>query len=251
MKERIEQLAAGEVLVKKPELDFSPAYLEGRVEAGTVQNKELVIRVRNRVPFKGFFYSTNERVKIETKQAAGQSAAVLFEINTIDLKSGDEITGAVVVVGNAGEQKIEYHYSVGEASGQKAMPHTLTEFGAFYLENPSQARHLFVSDKFKELDFMKDQVQRTALYEGLLEGSSEHQALEAFAVAMELKKPVQLTVQAKTLSFTEEELPQDGIELVVTASTWGWFAAQIKMCHGLFFLKKRLHRAIFQISKVY
>ena len=111
MKERIEQLAAGEVLVKKPELDFSPAYLEGRVEAGTVQNKELVIRVRNRVPFKGFFYSTNERVKIETKQAAGQSAAVLFEINTIDLKSGDEITGAVVVVGNAGEQKIEYHYS--------------------------------------------------------------------------------------------------------------------------------------------
>ena len=118
--------------------------------------------------------------------------------------------------------------SVGEASGQKAMPHTLTEFGAFYLENPSQARHLFVSDKFKELDFMKDQVQRTALYEGLLEGSSEHQALEAFAVAMELKKPVQLTVQAKTLSFTEEELPQDGIELVVTASTWGWFAAQIK-----------------------
>ena len=53
---------------------------------------------------------------------------------------------------------------------------------------------------------MKDQVQRTALYEGLLEGSSEHQALEAFAVAMELKKPVQLTVQAKTLSFTEEEL---------------------------------------------
>ena len=27
MKERIEQLAAGEVLVKKPELDFSPAYL--------------------------------------------------------------------------------------------------------------------------------------------------------------------------------------------------------------------------------
>ena len=228
MKERIEQLAAGEVLVKKPELDFSPAYLEGRVEAGTVQNKELVIRVRNRVPFKGFFYSTKERVKIETKQAAGQSAAVLFEINTIDLKSGDEITGAVVVVGNAGEQKIEYHYSVGEASGQKAMPHTLTEFGAFYLENPSQARHLFVSDKFKELDFMKDQVQRTALYEGLLEGSSEHQALEAFAVAMELKKPVQLTVQAKTLSFTEEELPQDGIELVVTASTWGWFAAQIK-----------------------
>ena len=70
MKERIEQLAAGEVLVKKPELDFSPAYLEGRVEAGTVQNKELEIRVRNRVPFKGFFYSTNERVKIETKQAA-------------------------------------------------------------------------------------------------------------------------------------------------------------------------------------
>mgnify|MGYP003282023018 CR=1 FL=1 len=91
MKERIEQLAAGEVLVKKPELDFSPAYLEGRVEAGTVQNKELVIRVRNRVPFKGFFYSTNERVKIETKQAAGQSAAVLFEINTIDLKAGDEV----------------------------------------------------------------------------------------------------------------------------------------------------------------
>ena len=83
----------------------------------------------------------------------------MFEINTIDLKSGDEITGAVVVVGNAGEQKIEYHYSVGEASGQKAMPHTLTEFGAFYLENPSQARHLFVSDKFKELstkDFLKE-----------------------------------------------------------------------------------------------
>ena len=48
------------------------------------------------------------------------------------------------------------------------MPHTLTEFGAFYLENPSQARHLFVSDKFKGLDFMKDQVQRTAIYEDFL-----------------------------------------------------------------------------------
>ena len=97
---------------------------------------------------------------------------------------------------------------------------------------------------------MKDQVQRTALYEGLLEGSSEHQALEAFAVAMELKKPVQLTVQAKTLSFTEEELPQDGIELVVTASTWdGLRHKSRQMCHGLFFLKKRLHRAIFKSAR--
>ena len=100
---------------------------------------------------------------------------------------------------------------------------------------------------------MRDQVQRTALYEGLLEGSSEHQALEAFAVAMELKKPVQLTVQAKTLSFTEEELPQDGIELVVTASTWGWFSAQIKtdVPWLIFPRKKDYISRIFQISRVY
>jgi hypothetical protein len=38
LKERIEQLAAGEVLVKKPELDFSPAYLEGRVELCRIKN---------------------------------------------------------------------------------------------------------------------------------------------------------------------------------------------------------------------
>ena len=227
LKERIEQLAAGNVLVKKPELEFSPAYLEGRVEAGTVQNKELVIRVQNRVPFKGFFYSTNERVKIGTRQAAGQSAAVLFEINTVDMNAGDEINGAIVVVGNAGECKIAYHYSVSEAAATKKLPHTLEEFGTLYRENPSEARHLFVSDKFKELDFMKGQVQRTALYEGLLEGSSEHQALEAFAVAMSLKEPVQLAAQAKMQNFTEEELPQEGIEILVTASTWGWLSAQI------------------------
>lgn len=228
MKERIEQLAAGNVLVKAPELEFSPAYLEGKMEAGTVQNKELVIRVQNRVPFKGFFYSTNERVKIETRQAAGLSAAILFEINTIDLKVGDEINGAIVVVGNAGERRIEYHYGISENVAAKDLPHTLEEFGTLYRENPSQARCLFVSDKFRELDFMKDQVQRTALYEGLLEGSFEHQALEAFAVAMSLKDPVQLTAQTKMQSFTEEELPQEGIEIFVTASTWGWLSAQVK-----------------------
>lgn len=228
LKERIEQLAAGNVLVKAPELEFSPAYLEGRVEVSTVQNKELVIRVQNRVPFKGFFYSTNERVKIGTRQAAGLSAAVLFEINTIDMKAGDEINGSIVVVGNAGEKRIEYHYKVSETSAAKDLPHTLEEFGALYRENPSQARHLFVSDKFRELDFMKDQVQRTALYEGLLEGSSEHQALEAFAVAMALKEPVRFVAQAKMQNFTEEELPQEGIEILVTASTWGWLSAQVK-----------------------
>ncbi len=228
MKDRIEQLAAGNVLVKAPELEFSPAYLEGRVEAGTVQNKELVIRVQNRIPFKGFFYSTNERVKIGTKQAAGLSAAVLFEINTIDMKAGDEINGAIVVVGNAGERRIEYHYNVKETVAAKELPHTLEEFGTLYRENPSQAHHLFVSDKFRELDFMKNQVQRTALYEGFLEGSFEHQALEAFAVAMSLKDPVQLTAQAKIQDFAEEDLLQEGVEILVTASTWGWFSAQVK-----------------------
>lgn len=226
LKERIEQLAAGTILVKKPELEFSPAYLEGRIEAGTVQNKELVIRVQNRVPFKGFFYSTNEKVKIGTRQVAGQSAAVLFEINAVDAKPDETIDGAIVVVGNAGEQRIEYHYSVCAMESAAKLPRTLEEFGALYQENPSQAHRLFASDKFKELDFIKGQVHLTALCEGLLEGRSEHQALEAFAVAVSLKKPVTLSVSTAKVSFAEEDLPQNGIELLVTASTWGWFSAE-------------------------
>lgn len=227
LKERIEQLATGNILVKQPQLEFSPAYLEGRVEACTVQNRELVIRVKNKIPFKGFFYSTNERVKIGTRQAAGQSAAVLFEINTIDMKPGDEITGAIVAVSNAGENRVEYRYSVCAQTSEQTPVHSLEEFAALYKEKPSEAYQLFVSEKFTKLDFMRGQVQRIAIYEGLLEGNSEYQALEAFAVAMKLKEPIVLKTDVETITFREEELPKEGITIPVTAGSWGWLSAQI------------------------
>lgn len=226
MKERIEQLAAGSVLVRQPELEFSPAYLEGRIEPQTVQSRELVIRVKNKVPFKGFFYSTNDRVKIETRQAAGLSAAVLFEISAIDTNPGDELRGAIIVVGNSGEHRIEYCYTVCAPQTQERLPQTIEEFTQLYRQDPASAVRLFSGSEFVRLPFIRGDVKKTAVYEGLLQGTHEHQALDAFLVAMKQKEPVYLKPETAKQVLQEEDLGEEE-SVAVTASTWGWLWAEV------------------------
>lgn len=242
LKERIEQLAAGNVVINMPELDFSPASLEGKIPEGSCLNREMVIRSANKISFKGFFYSTNERVRIGTRQAAGQSAAVLFEINAIDCKAGDVIEGSIIMVGNAGEKQIHYAYTVTPARERERDPETAEAFTELCREDYVKALKLFLSEQFERLPFMRKNVKWMAIYEGLLAGGHEKQALEAFLQAIGQKEPVQLRLGQKSYQLRVSDEPSQAI-LSIQTDTWGYIRGEISADQNWIVLSRTAFRS--------
>lgn len=220
MKERIQQLAQGIVQAEEPELTFFPDNLNKEVPVGAVISLEVLVKSRNKIPFKGFFYSSDERVKVCTPSAAGLTGSVTLEISTKNCELHDEVAGELLMVSNAGEKHLAYHFTVVGSDSFDSWPKTLEEFTKLCRSNSRKALRMFTSQQFIKLPFMQEP-QTAAVYEGVRAGSREDQALETFLEACGVKKPVSVSVDRvrDILELDAQESARGEIHL--QASTWG------------------------------
>ena len=226
MKDRIRQLAAGQVVTIVPELVFTPEHFDGVLAAGMLHTREIIVKSRNAALFKAFFSSTDARVRVSTRQAVGHSAVIVLEIDArqTDVK---RIQGEVTAVTAAGEKHIPYDFSVEEPDNGAVLPQTVEELADFARREPEQAARVFGTREFERRSDICRDGKRQGLRRGLLVGSSEQQALESFLVACGAKEPVAIEIPEKETVIEIKELYTEG-GIRLKAKGWGLFRGSIE-----------------------
>lgn len=237
MRERIEQLAKGMVRADMPQLVFFPDILSREVPAGAVINLEILVKSKNKVPFKGFFYSSDERVRVCTPAASGLTGTANLEISTKNSEPGEEICGELQMVSNAGEKRLEYRFAVASSDGGEALPITLEAFAKLAMENGRRAQRLFASPRFLSLPFMAEPAY-AAYYEGIRGSGREDQALESFLVACGMKEPVTFELDKAKEIFQDAEGARGRIG--VRTNIWGSIKIRISADMAWLRLEKSL-----------
>lgn len=222
MKERIYQLAHGAVQYDKPMIAVAQSSIQDNVTEGTIQRAEISVKSENGVPIRGFLYSSHARAYVRQDQIIGTRGQIALEINATGLVSGEQIRGQVQFVYNGGEMILPYCFHVVKGQGQETENEleTIQDFVEMAKSEPVKAIHLFASEKFLHLPFMKRESWK-GLYRGLLEGGSEERAMEEFITSVGEKETVRLSLEEQRSVFVDPEKDTCG-EVLIKKNTWGY-----------------------------
>ena len=220
MKERISQLAKGEIFREKAEIQFVPLSLEETVPAGGIWRRELILSSRNQVKIRGLVYSTNPHVVLKNCQFSGFKGRLEYEVSAVRTEPGRQIAGAFQFISDSGEFEVPYCFLV-EAEGVPGMtvPDTLDEFVKLAEQDFDRAQRIFASRTFTELPFMKNGRYR-ALYEGLCSSGQEDIALEEFLTGLDQKDAAIVRLADDRMEIPH---PQEIVQsrLILERSCWG------------------------------
>lgn len=228
MRERINRLARGIIDSETPKLVLKPERLEAVVQAGEVIRGEIVVSSVNNLHIKGLAYSSHERVQVVNSAFGGLRNRIVYEVNSKFSEHGDIIEGSFYLITNGGEREIPYSLQVqtgnsGEALGQLKTPR---DFGNLARREFNTALRMFEYQDFTEAPFMQDARIRT-IYEGLKGRIGRRNLLEEFLVALQVKEPVELTVDTRSRAYEKLVTDvEDSIDII--ASGWGYVAVEIQ-----------------------
>lgn len=171
MKERINKLARGIVDLDQPELKLSAPSFEGTVNAGEVSRFDLILVSENGIQLKGLVYSDNPYVTTEKTAFLGSRTRLNCDIDTRRRSGEGEIDGNLLLVSNAGELKIPYHFTVKGTKSREVIQSLKTskDYVDLFREHEDLAQRIFVYDDFCEAPFLSDS-RLLSIYEGLRNG---------------------------------------------------------------------------------
>lgn len=222
MKERIRQLAEGEVYADTPVLELLTPEIEETIVGGQNYRGDIRIGSSSGVPLRGLIYSNDSRVLLIQNSFAGTTADIAYEVHAEYLEPGSTMEGAFRLVYNGGETAIPFHFHVKKAgSSRSGAVKTLEDFAQLAEERPSEAEKLFASKEFLNLPLMEDMSSR-AIYDGLARATVHTGAAEEFLIAAGAKERVRLALEGENseLQFVTEGSDTAGF-LTVTRSGWG------------------------------
>ena len=156
MKERINKLARGIVDLDQPELKLSAPSFEGTVNAGEVSRFDLILVSENGIQLKGLVYSDNPYVTTEKTAFLGSRTRLNCDIDTRRRSGEGEIDGNLLLVSNAGELKIPYHFTVKGTKSREVIQSLKTskDYVDLFREHEDLAQRIFVYDDFCEAPFL-------------------------------------------------------------------------------------------------
>ena len=256
MKDRILQLANGEVDIPLADVVVYPASIDQTISSEYSKKMELLLQSKNGVPIKSLVYSTDHRVVLQENQAVGEKCSVHFEVMSVGMKSGSVISGAFEFVALGMEFQVPYRFVVEEKADDDILPmvDTLEHFTKIALENPERGLKLFLSHSFLRMPFMND-ARAIATYEELaLYGQGGARSMEEFLCFMGMKEPLHLSLEQDLWVWSKESLPaehtedetetEDALagEICIKADGIGYVTADLKSSASFVKLaKNRIH----------
>ncbi len=220
MKERIRELANGQVEYRIPEFTVQPENIEARLNIDGLHRAEVLIEVSNLIQIKGVAYSSHSRVHVVHPTFFGRRCSISLEINTVGLSGQGMIEGVLTLVTNGGVREIPYSFKMQEKGYgvEERVIRTIDDFADVALEDERGALRLFKSKNFTGLPFMHD-IRRLALYQALQAERDDRKNLEEFLVCNGAKEPLSYEILSEPLKisgmFDEEQ------QLTIGKNTWG------------------------------
>ncbi|MCR5742425.1 MAG: DUF5717 family protein [Lachnospiraceae bacterium] len=222
MKDRIRDLAAGQVEYRRSEFRISPEEIIEKLNIDSVHRTEIVIEVTNNAQLKGVAYSSHSRVTVLTPTFFGRHISIGLEINTMGLSGQAQIEGAVTLVTNSGTRTISYYFDMqekGYGAGGRVL-HSIDDFADFVIDDEKAAMRLFKSANFMRLPFMRE-LNRQALYQTLSVDKNERRSLEEFLAYNKAKESLVYTVDSEPIVFKEITGDLSG-NVTIRKNTWGY-----------------------------
>ena len=233
MKERIGQLARGEILKEKAEIIFAQERIEETVPPGGVWRRELVLASQNQVRIRGIFYSTNPRVVLKNSQISGYRGRMEYEVSAVRMEAGEQIEGEFQLISDSGECAVPYCFTVSGGPLGSRKPETLQEFVSLAEEDFGAAARLLSERSFSRLPWVREAKTRV-LYEGLRGSCQEELAAEQFLLSLGVKKPAKIRLVSEEASFP---YPNEPVQGKILLERTGWGGASLRVTSGASFLK--------------
>ena len=117
MKERIGQIARGEIKYEKPDVLVEPGAITETLTAGYVYHRELMLVSRNKVPMRGLIYSNCRQVELSDSQFSGNRCRLSYTVHGTDLLPGTTLSGAFLLVMNGSEREIPFTFEISAVEG--------------------------------------------------------------------------------------------------------------------------------------
>lgn len=222
MRERINRLAKGIIEAEIPCPVIRPSAVEDTVRAGVVTKGELFLTSDNNQHIKGLAYAKDPRVRVVNSAFGGLRIHLNYEVNGYYLENGDCIEGSFYLVTNGGEKEIPYSFHVESGASGRLLRELRKpeDFAELAKKDMDTALRLFDYQDFTESPFMKDMRIRT-MYDGLKGHGSRQNMLEEFLVALKVKDPVRVEIQAEEREYENPlELTED--KILIDKNTWGY-----------------------------
>ena len=128
MKERIGQIARGEIKYEKPDVLVEPGAITETLTAGYVYHRELMLVSRNKVPMRGLIYSNCRQVELSDSQFSGNRCRLSYTVHGTDLLPGTTLSGAFLLVMNGSEREIQFTFEISAVEGMQAPIRTIEDF---------------------------------------------------------------------------------------------------------------------------
>ena len=229
MKALIEKLAIGNVDYEVPKAQISHNSFDMVLAKGEIAYGSFNIRSESNMNIKGVVYSSDYHLKLKNDQFLGKDNTIRFEANTEHLYPGDDVSGKIDIVSNAGEFSVNFNIHVKEENIESSMGpiNNLEDFTKLVQYSHEEAIKLFMSREFKH-DIIGQDVYTRALYNELMKNYNKEIAMEEFLVKKGLKEPVTISIvdNEKTYEDIKESYADS---LKITKSGWGYVDIKVEI----------------------
>ncbi len=227
MKERIRELALGNVEYKAPIVKIQPESIVAHTAWNCTFRGDVYVISENDIPLKAVIYSSNLRVKLASSVFYGRKGHISYEVSVQGLHENAIIEGEFTLASNAGNFTIPYKFMVKEIAYGDADYSivSIDDFALYAKENYESALKLYCSKAFMALPFMKE-LENIILYNTLKFNRNEKRRLEEFLLAKGAKEAFYFELQNDSTSFVDIE-ENSKFTLILNAIGWGYDALNV------------------------
>lgn len=227
-REVIENLINGSFEYESEKLLFDVHSIEENIACDEPFYGSFTIQSADGEEVQGFITTSSMRLVCRKTEFVGSEVKIEYIFDPTGLESGDIVKGDIQIISNGGEYYLPFSFSLLHSS-KTAQSENIRNL--FHLANYAQtdfeaALNVFYSDDFIRIFDGNDRIHLTK-YRGFSNIKGNMQALEDFLIAVNKKKPVELSLERRAYEFSDVagELKN---EIKLKKSSWGYFEAKVE-----------------------
>ncbi len=224
MRRRLEQLLNETFEYETPRLVCEPDILEQESDKDAILRGSVLVLHPEGKRVRGFVYSSNPRVFIETADFYSPKTEVRYQVDMTGLKAGQKAEGKLTICSDLGESAIPFCFTVKKETDAEPVIDTdgladlaRTDFAA--------AADIYSSEKFRA-SLENGKFETLTIWQALSGDSEPKRALEQFLIAEEKKEMIELSLSSNNCRITN---PEGTVleEVILTKSTWGYMEIEV------------------------
>lgn len=229
LKDKIKKLSREHFEYELPEIICTPSKLEIEVETGKCYKGTFTIENKAGKDMKGLLYSSSHLLCLSVDSFVGDKVVVDYEFQAEDIRAKDNIKGTISIVSSIGEKELSVEVNVVEKYVEASFGEVkdLFHFTNLAKINWTKAVTIFKSPEFEDI-FLKRDMEKKNLYEGLIQSKDANQALEEFLVSIQKKEISSISIEKSLFQYKVKREDVSGV-IDIVKDNWGYLDVELEV----------------------